>query len=305
MKAVARLIMMYIIAFLFFIIAGTVVAVMREYLEATRTLQAHVLPLAGTALRGLSGSLPAAFYMSALMVLPSAMKTGLGAFVTGIIVLIMGCLSLFGVASGVLRLSDTVDPRFFTASIEPHGEAGLVIRTGEASVCLLTGPKAGSEGKAIYAVPTKSLRIANAAEALGPTPPTLFASSLVVPPTLISLSRDFAASATRLSQAAQSGVLPLLAYTGALALLLAAFSPLTGATRWPFADLVLCAVCFRAALAFESVAASGLVQRLVAEIAPTIPSPYIPAVTIGAAALFAATMGTFLIIARGKGAADE
>jgi hypothetical protein len=102
---------------------------------------------------------------------------------------------------------------------------------------------------------------------------------------LASISTDLNASAQRLSSTLKAGVLVLLAYSCALALFLSSFGILSGATRWPMADLALCALAFRGALIFEGIVSSPSVARLVMNGKLGIPEPFIAPTILGTCGL--------------------
>jgi hypothetical protein len=303
MRAVARLLLFYIIAFFFFLAAGTSVEVMREWLTATQAFTPSSFSFSSSLFRSLSFGVPPAAYGSALLVLASGAGRGVGSFTTGMTVFAATGLLLFSATYGALTPAaagrSTQETRIAEKSVSP----GLIVDLQDATIVFV---RAGGDLPGGIAVEVKRdapMRIIPATNAVDLLNRSSYRSPILGSEKerrtlMASLADDFAGSARRLATAYAAGPVALLAHAFALALLLSAFSPLAGATRWPLADLALCALVFRGVLALEGFVSSEAVFRSAEQSGFGIPAPFVIPALLGGLGLFLAAGGTLLRLAR-------
>lgn len=302
MRAVARLSLFYFFIFLFFLLAGTSVSVMGKWLEAAQALGASSIPLLASIFDAFSEHIHPAAYGSALLVLTTAARRGLSSFVTGMTVLVLVCLSLFSFTYGARTFAEAGRESTLSASSKKLSSEGLLVDIG-ATTFAFTGKSGSYEtGTAVEIRASEKLSVIAARNAadrirrdgrISPFAPAADRHSIVA-----SLHRDFKENSARLTEAFDSGWAVLLAYSFALALLLSSFSPLSGATRWPVADLALCALAFRGVLVFERIASSGPVLRFFAGKGFGIAEPFVAPALLGVCGFILASGGSLLRFAR-------
>lgn len=300
-KNVLRLVLFYLIAFLFFLLLGTGVSTMRVWMDGAFGIPPHSISVYSTVLYFLGATLPAAAFGASLLVIPNGMRRG--PLLTGTVVLFLSTAVLTGVTYGtsVLRRTTVPAPRDLNAQV--LGAPGLIVDYSEASLIYLDDPGNGL-GKAVVAKAGAPLRVTSAREAqasvqrMRETSP--FGPSLETPATFSSLERVFSGAAHRLSLAGQEGLMALLAYSLALALLMASFSPFAGVTKWPLADLVLCAIFYRGLLEFEGIVASGPVVRFASALGLGVPQDYLVPGMLGAVGLLILVAGSLVRFLSGR-----
>lgn len=297
MRAAARLMLFYMAAFAFFLAAGMSVSVMRIWLEARQALSPDVrFALMGSLLRAMAETAPAAAYAGALLVLPSVYRREFGAAVgTGLMFLLVAG-SLFSATYVSLRLSGPADEegeRFGTPAL-----AGSIVELDRGALAFAGS---GDSAAAVLAFSGQALRVVSAKEArelavaARSAPPKPTGSS-----TAASISADLEATARRLSIAYRAGVLPLLAYASALAFLIASLGMLSGATRWPFADMALIALAFRGVMVLDGIAASGPVLRFAERGGYGIEGPFVGPLLLGGCGIAIAAVGSLIRLAQGR-----
>jgi hypothetical protein len=294
MRTVARLSLFYFFAFFFFLAAGTSVSVMGAWLSATKEIGSVPFPLLSTVFTALTRHIHPAVYGSALLVLPSAVKRGLGSFTTGMTVLVLAAAVLFG-GTYAARMLEAASQETPWAIVPPRNLSsdGLIADldgrtlayTGTGAVDIVPGQKMNRISD------TEAAALFDRWERNHPQLGGIQGTSLA------SLSGDFAEGAARLNGAYDAGWEALLAYSCALALLLSSFSPLAGATRWPLADLMLCALAFRGVLILERLASSGPIVRFIAGGDFGVPERFAAQALLGLFGLILATGGTLFRLA--------
>ena len=263
MRAVARLSLFYLFSFLFLLTAGASVSVMVGWLAAAQVLDNASIPLLAYIFDALAEHVHPAAYGAALLVLPAGARRGLGSFATGMAVLALVGLSLFSFTYGALTFADAGRTSDVTLPAKKLMSEGFLIDLGSSTIALT-----GKGGTAVEMRTNEKMRVLPAGEAAeriraseraAPFAPEEDRHSIVA-----ALTRDFKENSQRLAASLESGWPALLAYSFALALLLSSFSPLSGITRWPIADLAICALAFRGVLVFERIASSGPILRFFA-----------------------------------------
>ncbi|MFA6506001.1 MAG: hypothetical protein WCT14_07880 [Treponemataceae bacterium] len=290
MRAVARLTLLYSAAFIFFLTAGTGISVMRTWLEAT---QAFPLPAPFHFMRALfsavSENVPLAVYGSVLLTLPAASRRLSGSLSAQLMVFMLTSAVLFSVTYGTHTFSNAAESTQESMSGKKLGTSGLIINLGASTIVFAGTPNTNKDEYAVDIAANSKLRIIPTGKAdelikrSGRVHP--LGSFIELNPSLASISSDFSAGARRLSATFDAGALVLLAYSCALALLLSSFGVLSGATRWPLADLALCALALRGALIFEGIVSSPSVIRFVMNGNIGIPEPFIVPAILGSSGL--------------------
>jgi hypothetical protein len=302
MRGVARLSLFYIFSFLFLLIAGSSVSVMGSWLAAARTLDSGSIPILASVFDALTAHVHPAAYGGALLVLPSGARRGLGSFATGMVVLVLVGTSLFGFTYGARTLADAARNSSAALPAKNLASDGLLVDIG-ASKIAFAGPSAdAATGSAVEMPADGKLHIISrkdAAERIRKSGrAALFAPEEDRSPIVAALARDFKENSARLAESLQSGWQALLAYSFALALLLSSFSPLSGLTRWPVADLAVCALAFRGVLILERLASSGPVLRFFAGSGFGIPEAFVASGLLGACGLTLAAGGSLFRLAK-------
>ena len=298
MRTAARLTIAFIAAFSFFLAAGTSVSVMRSWLEAAQAVPAITsFPLASKIFDSVSGAVPLAVFGALLLTIPLTARRVSGLMITGLTLFVLSGAAFFSLTYGVQSFSEAAKTANETVPIRSLGTAGLVVNTPAETIAF-----AGASAVAISSKDT--LRVipsgnANAVISRAGTIPPL-GSSLDDNKTIAALTGDFQGCARRLETYSEAGWDKLLAYSCALALLLSSFCALAGATRWPLADLALCALGFRGILIFEDIISSGSVLRFAQGVSAGLPEPFIVPIILGACGVFIFMVGVILRLTRGR-----
>lgn len=303
MRAVARLTLVYFAAFIFFLAAGTSVSVMRTWLEANQSVSV-AFSFMSSLFASVADSIPLAAYGAALLTLPTTTRRFSGYFLHTIVVFILTGAALFSLTYGM---------RFFTGAAAENAGGGPSrtsfapgrILDFDSTTIVFAGPaEAARDGLAVQIKEADALRIISAPEANqrfeSSNPSRSNTPYSRLPSSISSLSNDFSACARRLAASFAAGIPVLLAYSCALALMLASCGVLSGVTRWPLADLAFCALAFRGVLIFDELVSAGPLVRFFLKGNFGIPEPFIAPAVLGACGAIVFVLGFLMRLALGR-----
>ncbi len=298
MRAVARLTLFYIVVFAFFLLAGASVAVMADWLKARYAVGAYSgFAFSRSFLHAASENAAWAAYASALLVPPAATgrKDIPGIFRIALICLLAGA-SLFSVtkASGLFDLDGTVETRIKTLRMP-----GMTVDGRGISIAFLAPDRA--DGVAVIAPVAAPLKISTTKEAEASAAYDRRVGAFFSDGGLASIERDFSAATERLRSAGEAGTWVLLAYSFALAALLAVVGSIFwNLFDWPLAGIALCALAYRGVLILDGIIGSGPLGRFLETLELGISRSFIAPAALAAIAISTLAIGGLLSLARGK-----
>jgi len=285
-KGIARTIIVYISSMVVFLLVGIGLMTIRAWTGSVTEIPRGSFDLAAAFVAAIVSQISAPVYFSALIALSYSARRGMGFVASALTIMILATGSIFLLGFSSERV-ETAMRIVRSSPVENRalGERGLILRYRDFSLAFME-KEGGADSPVVIAAPNESLRIISRSDALSLAArsprSSPFTSSNTLNPLLESLARELVGSSQRLRLSYEAGWLVLLAHAAAIGLLFASLRPLTGLTRWPFADFILCAIAFRIILMLEGFLSSGIILRFVARWVELLDGPFLFPAALGA-----------------------
>lgn len=206
-------------------------------------------------------SLSIGLYSALLLSLSYAARRRIPVIRTCLVSFILALGFTLGISLGLSRLPESIPPGPEKRPIT-LGKPGLLLSSADTVIVLLDDP-AKMDGSRVVSIPGRPLIYQEVPRGPGNTildlPPMAFNREHIF--SFNDLFIDINLTAEQFHHRLQEGLIPFLAYAGALIFLLVSLDFVLNLSFWPLANLFLGALAFRGILAFESFLNSREIQE--------------------------------------------
>jgi hypothetical protein len=252
-------------------------------------------------------SLPGGVYIALLLSLSYAFRRRIHALIARLVLFVLALLFTLGISLGLSRFPGGSSFPEAGQNLPTLGRPGLLLSEADTVMVLLEDP-AVRDGSRVVSIPGRSLIYQEVPLGPGNTilslPPVFFVRNN--PVFLENLFIDISLTAGQFQTRFGEGLVPFIAYAGALIFLLLSLGCMLNLSVWPLANLFWGALAFRGILALDSFLNSREIQGVIG----TFFENRLPGFLISP--LVFAGMGVLLILynilsffAWGRRAADE
>jgi hypothetical protein len=249
MKNVARLVLFFTISFATLLVLTALVRFLHIRIDAIRFLPPQNGRIGQELIAAIRWGLPTSLYIALLFSLSYTVRRKIFAPAAMITLFIMGSAVCLGVSVGAEGFSRLAQ---YLAPAKSLGNPGLILTQADNAMVLIQDP-AEVWGSRVVSIPGRSLLYQETPRGPGNAPislpPIPFRTGTAW--VLQSFVIDFSLTSGQLGDRFDQGLLPFLAYVGALVFLLVSLRFVLGISNWPLANLFLGALVFRGILAME------------------------------------------------------
>ncbi|MDR2258954.1 MAG: hypothetical protein LBE14_07380, partial [Treponema sp.] len=208
-------------------------------------------------------SLPGGVYIALLVSLSYAFRRRIHALIARLVLFVLALLFTLGISLGLSRFPGSSFPEE-GQNLPTLGRPGLLLSEADTVMVLLKDP-AARDGSRVVSIPGRSLIYQEVPLGPGNTilslPPVFFARDN--PVFLENLFIDISLTAGRFQTRLGEGLVPFIAYAGALIFLLLSLGCMLNLSVWPLANFFWGALVFRGILALDSFLNSREIQGFI------------------------------------------